>query len=70
MKMGWIKVEESLPEERKRVLGYAGLYDNSSHIDCSYFECHHYGGRWIEEIDGLVIHVTHWMPLPKPPHEQ
>lgn len=58
----WISVEERLPEEGTRVLGY----DYMGNVVC-YFV---YGTRyWFEDgwNSAKGWGVTHWMPLPEPP---
>lgn len=61
-KQEWISVNERLPEEGTRVLGY----DYMGNVVC-YFV---YGTRWWVG-DGWNSAkgwgVTHWMPLPEPP---
>lgn len=61
-KQEWISVEERLPEEGTRVLGY----DYMGNVVC-YFV---YGTRyWFEDgwNSAKGWGVTHWMPLPEPP---
>ena len=67
--MMWIRVEDALPKDGKRVLAYAIHDEEMPYLDASYFEAHHYDGCWYEEIDSCRIHVTHWMPLPELPHD-
>ena len=50
----WISVEDSLPEERKRVLVY-----NEGGITIAWRD----KGEW----DDIFLTVTHWQPLPEPP---
>lgn len=52
----WISVEDSLPEERKRVLVY-----NEGGITIAW--------RDKGERDDIFLTVTHWQPLPEPPKE-
>lgn len=62
--MGWISVEDHLPEEGVKVL----IYMNDYEIRVDYLVvCD-------EPIWACVLYreqnkVSHWMPLPKPPRE-
>ncbi len=67
--MQWISIKDSLPKPGERVLAYAIVDYNFPNLDCHYFESYHYDEKWIENVDGCIIHVTHWMPLPSPPKE-
>lgn len=54
--VGWISVEERLPEP-----------DNTEYIVC----CEYHGKQCIEIHKGWNMHsVTHWMSLPEPPKEE
>lgn len=59
--VGWIPVEERLPEPKEAALIYV-FYD---FIDIGWFR---EDGDWDSEL-GCYDHknITHWMPLPKPP---
>lgn len=55
----WIPVEERLPPDGERVLGYDGV---------RVFEAEVFEGQWLwvsNKAHGWI--VTHWMPLPEPP---
>lgn len=69
--MNWINVQESLPEEGRKVLtidargpielveyriDYIILFDEGEHI-------------WACRYDREQNEVTHWMPLPEPPKQ-
>jgi hypothetical protein len=62
--MEWISVEDGLPDYDTNVLVY-WLSGNQSVL---FF--------WADKWDNLSIamggddHITHWMPLPEPPHEE
>ena len=63
-KQEWISVDERLPEEGTRVIGY----DYESNVRCYFI----YSERWwLTEDDGWNTAkgwgVTHWMPIPEPP---
>jgi hypothetical protein len=58
----WIPVQERLPEDGVRVLGYDGD---------RVFEAEVFEGQWIwvsNKAHGWI--VTHWMPLPPPPPDR
>ena len=58
----WISVEERLPREIEPVLVYsADRWSRDVWVGC--LCC----GAWISEYE--EIHVTHWTPLPEPPHD-
>jgi hypothetical protein len=70
VQMGWISVEDRLPQRNRPVFifppvefnftQYVGLVDFNSGEFCA--ETQNYdGSEWIE------ADVTHWMPLPQPP---
>ena len=77
----WIPVEERLPEMRKitKCLDDEILeYEISNDYLCrtasgEYWVCALYRDEYTEKLwsreDGLVVAVTHWMPLPEPPME-
>lgn len=55
----WIPVAERLPEENTPVLTFRA---NGMEIEFQW------NGKW--DYDEITpFHVTHWMPLPKPPKE-
>lgn len=67
----WIKVEDRLPEFydmfSERVLGYDAQFDTMKVV--SLFKS--YDGTikgYNTTQHEYMMNVTHWMPLPKPPH--
>ncbi|MDT8894222.1 DUF551 domain-containing protein [Halomonas sp. I1] len=62
---GWISVEDRLPSTDESVLvvetkiGCEPLYRVAAIDDC---------GDWAEDQECMIIHPSHWMPLPAPPH--
>lgn len=65
----WIKVEDRLPDEDVNVL----CYSHSDYIEGYYSSVTKRFHPEIEdagymEDDMMVIDVTHWQPLPSPPH--
>ena len=61
-KQEWISVEEALPENGTRVVGY----DYESNVHCYFISAERWwiGNGW-NTAKGWGI--THWMPLPEPP---
>ena len=55
----WISVEERLPQKYKNVI----TVDKHGHVQWNYL----INGKHITWSNGY--HITHWMPLPKPPKE-
>ncbi len=68
IKSEWISVDERLPEENTRVLGYSRLLDEICCYDITKdtTEIH-----WWTEDSGWYraseLNITHWMPLPETP---
>ena len=58
----WISVENRLPEERGRYLVYISSKFGSPVIESTFFT----GSGDYPWLSGPV---THWQPLPEPPHE-
>ena len=61
--MEWISVKDRLPDHYKNVLAFG----NEGIIIAQY-----YGedfGNWATTMNKSSDHITHWMPLPKPPKE-
>ncbi len=59
----WVRVEDRLPERRKRVLITDGTHVVEAHRDKR-------GGFWTGWTmleDEFLEDVTHWQPLPEPP---
>ena len=54
---GWIKVEDKLPQPRKRVLCYV----EEGRVDFGSYET---GEEFLSDYSELV---THWMPVPEGP---
>lgn len=63
--MEWISVKERPPEDRDEILIITE--------DCEYYVCDYFPSVnqfWVNECELLLAErVTHWMPLPPPPHE-
>ena len=63
----WIKVEDGLPKPYETVLVFPKPRDRhhlATHIgENNWALSVHEGGGWIH----LEPHVSHWIPLPKPP---
>lgn len=64
-KQQWISVEDRLPEEYNRVLGYVEELNDlgTSHFIWNVSYSTHHG--WLDNLKHCK--VTHWMPLPEPP---
>lgn len=62
----WISVKERLPDHREEVLVFSPQYKEymMGHV----FEWE--GTVACEFEEYMLIKVTHWMPLPKPPREE
>ena len=66
-KSGWISVEDRLPATETDVLAF--LNDG---IETRIAACNFARGVWYDCVMNCTVvmqHVTHWMPLPKPPIE-
>lgn len=67
-KSEWISVDERLPEEKTRVLGYSRLLDE---ICCYDIAKDTTEIQWWTEDNGWYraseLNITHWMPLPETP---
>jgi hypothetical protein len=55
----WISVEERLPD----ILSTIIVCDKKGNVG----EAYYYGEGSFQWIDGDLVIVTHWMPLPEPP---
>ena len=55
----WISVEDELPKDEGFVVTFG--FDGPD-------MCKFRNGKF--SSDGFILHVTHWMPLPKPPTEE
>ncbi len=67
--MGWIDINDLKPDERSRnpgqnVLCFGSLYKNT-------YISQYVNGRFTfnEGSQASDENITHWMPLPDPPHE-
>lgn len=67
--MNWISVKDRLPEDENRVLttdrrgmGFAHYYKGCKGEPPDVSE----SAEWVEHFC-LDAHITHWMPMPKPP---
>ncbi len=71
----WIPVTEGLPKTRESILGKKSskvivafrFDDGTQGTDTA----HTLNGEWVFEDHITVVArtITHWMPLPKPPHK-
>lgn len=53
----WISVDDRLPEKNQKIIAF------SAHsINTTYFNGSNFG-----DSRGMMLDVTHWMPLPEPP---
>jgi len=75
--MDWISVEERLPDSKDEVLFFTKM-DYSSPLVCFGYKYNDDPEdiKWIDkaafdsQCDFLeCYYVTHWMPLPEPPHD-
>ena len=57
----WIPVSERLPEEEQRVL----VWSQSNGLHIAYLDLWQ---QWRDADDNHGKKITHWMPLPEPPH--
>jgi len=62
--VGWIKCSDGLPEPYERVLVRISGVDVGYHNTVTWQDT--YGDNWRVPLE----HITHWMPLPKPPKEE
>lgn len=82
MQAKWIKTIDALPEWGEMVLVYyialgadgkpsRYCFDQSGgHQDIAYYEEIEGEGHWMGQECAGNTKVSHWMPLPTPPHEQ
>lgn len=66
--MNWIRVSDRAPQPYCDVLvayDAAGISDDGYAVDIGYLTLDGFRLLWGEEIP---VRVTHWMPLPQPPH--
>lgn len=59
----WHKVEDELPQDGERVL----MVVWGSEVEVGYWQKH--DNAWWWAGNGVVVHPTHWMPLPDPPRK-
>lgn len=65
--MEWIKVEDKLPEVTEMVIVFGSFEKGSPKIS--------YPAIFVSKYNHFVFHevtlhnITHWMPLPEPPHQ-
>ena len=57
----WIPVSERLPEYEKTVMGWDAELRDMGIVNFIY-------GQFFDIVDMSEVNVTHWMPLPAPPH--
>lgn len=73
MTTDWISVKDRLPEPDENVFVYATKWETKGYVVGITRRYRYTDGRevWVEPFPGfeLVYHITHWMPLPKPPKE-
>jgi hypothetical protein len=60
--MKWRPIETAPPEVDTGVIGW----DN--YFKCIVIAYRSERGHWAD--DGVICHLTHWMPLPKPPEDE
>ena len=60
--MDWISVDDRLPENDALVF-FSHFTGTQVGLDIAFYD----DGQWWNNSDRLVLGVTHWMPLPKPP---
>lgn len=64
--MEWINVKDRLPEPEVEII----IYDNKMHIVTGYrYSLFDEPDLWISTGEFTLYDVTHWMSLPKSPHE-
>lgn len=73
-RMNWISVKDKLPADQSPVLAFCGKAYRVCSYSCegwsvcgTYHEIDYSDEDW--NYDLVFIKVTHWMPLPEPPHE-
>lgn len=71
--MDWISVKDRLPEPDENVFVYAARWEAKGYVVgiTRRYRCNSGREVWVEPFPGfeLTYHITHWMPLPKPPKE-
>lgn len=76
--MNWISVKDNIPEDKQAVLAVGRphyKYEEmacSSNIEVKYIIYDEEKKEWTISdhcCDEILLNVTHWMPLPKPPQE-
>lgn len=61
----WIKVEDQLPQDFRKVIVWVYRYPHPCFMDVSTRQ----DGRWTSHNEGAST-ITHWMPLPAPPDKK
>ena len=74
--MGWISVEDKLPEPYQEVLVFqkAGFWGRKAIAlplaQCGIYVCQYWENKFCIAFDIYGLdHVTHWMPLPEEPKD-
>jgi hypothetical protein len=64
----WISVDDRLPCIKSRENELMVIVNTSTDVFIGWFSKK--SGKFLEESMGMALpfKVTHWMPLPKPPH--
>ena len=66
--MEWISMDESKPENHRRVLMFSKKFNSDRHIRVGCVVGERIGfGDSSAHPDVYDFEVTHWMPLPEPP---
>lgn len=60
----WVSVEQRLPKEKKVVLCYLPNRKDSYAENGEYFDITILLENEFINLDGVIIHPTHWMPIP------
>ena len=72
-KNNWISVNDRLPDESGRYLGYLTelkcLGNSYSTINVAFNTNHKDSTAWTEHGE-VLQYITHWMPLPNPPKDR
>jgi len=62
--MDWISIKDKKPENRIEVLGYYKNPVNEKHMIYTVYVS---DDKFMDDLWDVTDHLTHWMPLPKPP---